>query len=72
MDYVEIFRKGTVDRLAPRSFQDSGVGSNGYRKLSIVQKVSVLGCVNKMSIIAETAAPHQPVKLLSSEVIFSI
>jgi len=72
MDYVEIFRKGTVERLASRSFRDSRVGSNGNRKLSIVQKLSILGCVNKMSIIAELAAPCQSVKLLSGEVMFSI
>jgi hypothetical protein len=72
MDYVKIFRKGMVERLAPKSFRDSRVGSNGNRKLPIVQILSVLGCVNKMSIIAELAAPCQPVKLLSGEVIFSI
>ncbi len=61
IDNVEVFRRSTIKRLAPRGFRDSHVGSNGDRKLSIVQKLAILGCVDKMSIIAELAASRQTV-----------
>jgi hypothetical protein len=61
MDDVKVFRRSTIERLAPRSFRDSRVGANGDRKLSIVQKFAILGCENQMSIIAESAASRQTV-----------
>jgi hypothetical protein len=61
MDDVEVFRRSTIKRLAPRGFRDSRVSFNGDRKLSIVRKLAILGCVNKMSIIAELAASRQTV-----------
>ena len=61
MDDVEVFGRSMIKRLAPRGFRDSRVGSNGDRKLSIVQKLAILGCVDKMSIIAESAASRQTV-----------